>query len=76
MGEYNSMEIVYEVQYQNICGRWDRYASFDTYKEAKRKAKELNIAIEKGDDPDMVITEPSKHCRIVQTLIMKHEMEY
>lgn len=76
MAEYNSMEIIYEVQYLNGWGRWDKYASFDSYKDAKQKAEQPNIAIEKGDDPYTVVNEPSKHCRIIQTLIMKHEMEY
>jgi hypothetical protein len=76
MGGYNSMDVMYTVQYQNGKGNWDTYASFGTYKEAKEKTEELNIAIEKGDDPDMIVTEPAKHCRIIQVLIMKHEMEY
>lgn len=76
MREYNSMEIAYEVQYQNSWGGWDRYASFGSYKEAKQKAEDLNIAIEKGDDPNMIVDNPSKHCRIIQMLILKHEMEY
>jgi len=76
MAEYNSMRTIYEVQYQNGQGNWDVYAIFETYKKAKKKAEELNISIEKGDDPDMIVTEPAKHCRIVQMLIMKHEMKY
>lgn len=76
MGEYNEMKTIYEVQYQNSLWGWDTYAIFETYKDAKKKAEELNIAIEKGDDPDMIVTETPKHCRIVQMLIMKHEMEY
>lgn len=76
MGEYNSMETAYTVQYQNSKGGWDTYASYDSYIKAKQNADDLNIAIEKGDDPDMTVTEPAKHCRVVQVLIMKHEMKY
>ena len=73
---FDNMKIDYCVQYQDAHDRWIAHKMFDTYKEAKDEADLLNKFIDSNGDPNRMTDNPYKFCRIIQILIMEHEIEY